>query len=319
VGFEPELLVLDEPAAGLDPLARFEFLQLLLDLIQNPTRNTAWYLFPRNVFLFWFGALFIGIWAIVLLVVLNHWLMASLLCNLFLVSCAAMMAREQLTFAFVACLPNHQLALRRHLLLVGIAANVLLVLPGLVFYRIPWQVKLDTAEAMFCVGLLLYLVLSRMVLSLANLAWWHLTFLGLLLMPQILHWDTSPRTPFVIALNLPLRLARLHAVGSAASPRRHANRCGPCPSHGAWNPALRSGLFRGAVVALGDAYRGDDRARHNHDRVHGPDCRSDGRDSCQQSRRRAGSPVAVVRHGLGAVSAASLPALQQGKPGSTLA
>ena len=39
VGFEPELLVLDEPASALDPLARNEFLQLLLDIIRDDKRT----------------------------------------------------------------------------------------------------------------------------------------------------------------------------------------------------------------------------------------------------------------------------------------
>ena len=34
IGFEPELLILDEPAAALDPLARARFLDLLLQIIQ---------------------------------------------------------------------------------------------------------------------------------------------------------------------------------------------------------------------------------------------------------------------------------------------
>ena len=39
VAFEPELLILDEPAADLDPLARLQFLQLLIDIIQDPSRT----------------------------------------------------------------------------------------------------------------------------------------------------------------------------------------------------------------------------------------------------------------------------------------
>ena len=39
IGFNPELLILDEPAAGLDPIARSRFLDLLLHLIQDPTRT----------------------------------------------------------------------------------------------------------------------------------------------------------------------------------------------------------------------------------------------------------------------------------------
>ncbi len=37
--FEPELLILDEPAAALDPLARAQFLDLLLQLIQDQKRT----------------------------------------------------------------------------------------------------------------------------------------------------------------------------------------------------------------------------------------------------------------------------------------
>ncbi len=37
--FEPELLILDEPAAALDPLARAQFLDLLLQMIQEPGRT----------------------------------------------------------------------------------------------------------------------------------------------------------------------------------------------------------------------------------------------------------------------------------------
>jgi ABC-2 type transport system ATP-binding protein len=39
IGFGPELLILDEPAAGLDPIARSRFLDLLLSLIQDPNRT----------------------------------------------------------------------------------------------------------------------------------------------------------------------------------------------------------------------------------------------------------------------------------------
>jgi ABC-2 type transport system ATP-binding protein len=37
--FEPELLILDEPAAALDPLARAQFLDVLLQIIQNSART----------------------------------------------------------------------------------------------------------------------------------------------------------------------------------------------------------------------------------------------------------------------------------------
>ncbi len=39
IGFEPELLILDEPASALDPLARARFLDLLLELIQTENRT----------------------------------------------------------------------------------------------------------------------------------------------------------------------------------------------------------------------------------------------------------------------------------------
>ncbi len=39
IGFEPELLILDEPAAALDPIARARFLDLLLQIIQAENRT----------------------------------------------------------------------------------------------------------------------------------------------------------------------------------------------------------------------------------------------------------------------------------------
>jgi ABC-2 type transport system ATP-binding protein len=39
IAFEPELLILDEPAAALDPIARHQFLELLLEIIQNEGRT----------------------------------------------------------------------------------------------------------------------------------------------------------------------------------------------------------------------------------------------------------------------------------------
>lgn len=39
IAFEPELLILDEPASALDPIARSQFLDLLLQIIQDPTRT----------------------------------------------------------------------------------------------------------------------------------------------------------------------------------------------------------------------------------------------------------------------------------------
>jgi ABC-2 type transport system ATP-binding protein len=39
IGFEPELLILDEPASALDPIARANFFDLLLELIQDKNRT----------------------------------------------------------------------------------------------------------------------------------------------------------------------------------------------------------------------------------------------------------------------------------------
>lgn len=39
IGFEPELLILDEPASALDPVARANFLDLLLQIIQDENRT----------------------------------------------------------------------------------------------------------------------------------------------------------------------------------------------------------------------------------------------------------------------------------------
>lgn len=39
IGFEPQLLILDEPASALDPIARARFLDLLLELIQTEGRT----------------------------------------------------------------------------------------------------------------------------------------------------------------------------------------------------------------------------------------------------------------------------------------
>jgi ABC-2 type transport system ATP-binding protein len=38
IGFEPELLILDEPASALDPIARSQFLELLVQIIQDENR-----------------------------------------------------------------------------------------------------------------------------------------------------------------------------------------------------------------------------------------------------------------------------------------
>ena len=37
--FEPDLLILDEPAAALDPLARRQFLELMLEILQDPQKT----------------------------------------------------------------------------------------------------------------------------------------------------------------------------------------------------------------------------------------------------------------------------------------
>ncbi|MFZ2655262.1 MAG: ABC transporter ATP-binding protein [Victivallales bacterium] len=39
IAYEPELLILDEPAAALDPLARMKFLDTLMEFIQTPNRT----------------------------------------------------------------------------------------------------------------------------------------------------------------------------------------------------------------------------------------------------------------------------------------
>jgi len=39
IGFDPELLILDEPASALDPIARSQFLDLLLQIIQDENRT----------------------------------------------------------------------------------------------------------------------------------------------------------------------------------------------------------------------------------------------------------------------------------------
>jgi ABC-2 type transport system ATP-binding protein len=39
IGFEPELLILDEPASALDPIARANFLNLILEMIQDEKRT----------------------------------------------------------------------------------------------------------------------------------------------------------------------------------------------------------------------------------------------------------------------------------------
>jgi ABC-2 type transport system ATP-binding protein len=39
IGFEPDFLILDEPAASMDSLARMRFLDILLEIIQNPSRT----------------------------------------------------------------------------------------------------------------------------------------------------------------------------------------------------------------------------------------------------------------------------------------
>jgi len=39
IGFEPDLLILDEPASALDPIARSRFLDLLLEIIQDENRT----------------------------------------------------------------------------------------------------------------------------------------------------------------------------------------------------------------------------------------------------------------------------------------